>query len=229
MAIELQLAAWWVAFGGTHVLLSSVPLRTRLIRGLGLAGFKALYSVVALATFVPLVVTAWNNRHEGALIYDPPAWTVHVTETMMLLALLLLTGAAASPSPVSTVMEMSGRARMEPRGILRVTRHPNNTGFVVFGLAHMVSNPTVGDWVFWGGLVIFGVVSAIHQDRRSLAAGPAGFADFYRATSILPFGAVLAGRQRLALGELSRVAALVGVGLWVALRLLHPLLIGGFA
>lgn len=229
MSIELQLLTWWLLFGGTHILLSSVPLRARLIPALGLRGFKAVYSLAALATFIPLVVTAWNNRHEGALLYDPPSWTVHVTETVMLLSVLLLALSVATPSPATTVMEMTGRARSQPRGVLRVTRHPNNTGFILFGLAHMISNPTVGDWTFWGGFVIFGVASALHQDRRSLATGPAGFDGFVRQTSFLPFAAILAGRQRLVLRELSRAAMLVGVVFWMALRLLHPHLIGGFS
>ncbi len=229
MPVEPQLVIWWVLFGGTHVLGSAPPVRARLIRTLGLRGFKAVYSLVALATFAPLITIAWQNRHEGALIYDPPGWTVHVTEVLMLVAFLFLAQAFATPSPSSTVMEMSGRAVTRPRGIQRVTRHPSNFAFFLFGIAHMISNPTVGDWIFWGGWPVFALVSAIHQDHRSLTAGPTGFTDFYRQTSLVPFGAVLAGRQQPVLSELSWIGLLGGAGAFAVVRLLHPHLIGGFA
>ena len=31
----------------------------------------AVYSLVALATFTPLVWVAWHDRHEGAVLFDP--------------------------------------------------------------------------------------------------------------------------------------------------------------
>ena len=74
MSVEIQLVIWWLLFGGTHILGSSAPIRTRLVRVLGLRGFKAVYSVVALATFIPLVLTYWHHRHAGpALVPGHPA------------------------------------------------------------------------------------------------------------------------------------------------------------
>ena len=104
-----------------------------------------------------------------------------------------------------------------------------NTAFGLFGLAHMLSNPTVGDWIFWGGFVVYALVSAQHQDRRSLATGPAEFRAFHAETSYWPFAAILRGRQELALGEIRLTAAVLAVILFGLLRWLHPRLIGGFA
>ncbi len=229
MQTEYRLLLWWLLFAATHVLGSSVPVRTRLLRRLGLRGFKAAYSLVALATFVPLVTTYWHDRHAGAVLFDPPRAMRHVTEVLMLFAVLFLVLAFASPNPGTTSAEMSGRRANEPRGIHRVTRHPMNTAFALFGLAHVASNPTVGDWIFFGGFVVYAVASAWHQDRRLLASGPPEYREFHAATSFLPLGAVLAGRQRIAWREFPPVAVLVAVLLFVALRLVHPLWIGGFA
>ncbi len=228
MSVELQLVLWWILFGGTHMLGSSVPVRTRLIRALGLPGFKGLYSLVALATFIPLVWTAWNNRHEGAFLFAPADWNRLVTEVLMFLSVLLIVLSIARPGPATTVAEMSGRASAKPRGIQRITRHPQNTGFALFGVAHMVSNPTAGDWIFWGGFVVYSVASAIHQDRRTLAADPERFRTFYAQTSLVPFAAMLQGRQRLALGEVNWIAVIVAAALFVVVRLIHPLVIGGY-
>lgn len=228
MSTESQLLFWWFLFGGTHILGSSVPVRARLIRSLGLMGFKGLYSIVALATFLPLVWVAWHHRHAGKLLFVPGAWNVHATEVLMFLSFLFLALAFASPNPVTTTSEMSGRFASSARGVHRITRHPMNTAFALFGLAHMLSNPTVGDWIFWGGFVVYALVSAWHQDRRSLATGPAEFRTFHAETSYWPFAAILRKRQRFVLGEIRLTVVLVAVVLFGVLRWLHPRLIGGF-
>jgi len=229
MKIETQLLLWWAVFGGGHLGLSAVPVRTRLIGILGLRGFKAVYSLVALVGFSGLFLTYWDRRHEGALLFYPQPWGRHVTELLMLLAVLFIATALASIRPGTTVAEMAGRTECAPRGIQRVTRHPLNTGFGLFGLGHMIVNPTTGDWTLWAGLLAFALVSAIHQDRRLLAAGPPGYREFHEQTSFVPFAAILRGRQRFVLSEIGWRAPALGLAIYVAIRLLHPILIGGFA
>jgi len=228
MSIELQLLILWVLFGGTHILGSTVPIRERLIASLGLVGFKVLYSLVSLATFVPLVWVFWGNRHEGEVLFDPSPANPHITETLMLFSFVFLARAHATPNPATSLAELSGRFASHPRGIHRITRQPLNTGFGLFGLAHMISNPTVGDWVFWGGWVVYAVLSAIHQDRRLLATGPPEFKSFYAETSFVPFAAVLQGRQKIAFREISWGAVGLAIAAMVLVRWLHPMLIGGF-
>lgn len=228
MAVEIELLIAWILFGGTHILGSVMAVRTRLIRALGLLGFKGVYSLVALATFAPLVWIALHNRHVGPPIWNPPGWAQHATEVLMLPALLFVALAVATPGPATTLTEMSGRSPAPPRGVQRISRHPMNTGFALFGLAHMFSNPTTGDWIFWGGWVVFAVASALHQDRRALASGPGEFRAFYAETSFVPFVAMLQGRQRLVPGEFPWPAVVAALALYALIRWLHPTLIGGF-
>jgi uncharacterized membrane protein len=95
-------------------------------------------------------------------------------------------------------------------------------------VAHSLVNPTVGDWIFFGGFVVYGILSAIHQDRRVLAAGPEQAKRFVAETSALPFVAILAGRQRLALREFSLMGLLAAVILVAVLRFFHGSWFGGF-
>jgi uncharacterized membrane protein len=162
------------------------------------------------------------------MLFFPPPWIRHVTESLVLLALLFLTLSFATPNPATTTSELSGRFPRSARGIHRVTRHPMNTAFALFGLAHLLSNPTTGDWIFWGGFVVYALASAFHQDRRLLASGPEAFRSFHAETSYWPFGALLRGRQRIAPHEISLVAVGAAIVLFVLLRWLHPRLIGGF-
>jgi uncharacterized membrane protein len=228
VSVELKLLLWWIAFGGTHMVGSSLAVRTPLIRALGLRGFKAVYSVVAFATFIPLVFIAWNHRHAGAVLFDPPSWLARVTEALMFVALLLLPLGEASPNPATTAAELTGRSTSRARGIHRITRHPVNTAFGLFGLAHLLVSPTVGDWIFWGGWVVYAVASAVHQDARIRTAGTDDARAFLADTSAIPFAAIAGGRQHLAWRELNPVAIAIGIVLFAVLRWFHPVWIGGF-
>lgn len=230
MSGEVKILTWWILFGGTHILGSTVPVRTLLIAKLGLKGFKTLYSMVALATFLPLCVVYAANKHAGAgLEFLPDGavvfWTVHV---LMFLSMLFLVQAQFVPNPMTTLAEMSRLYGKGPRGIQRVTRHPMTTAVILLGLAHCLVNPFAGDWVFFGGFVVYGVLSALHQDRRTRATGPDEVRRFQEQTSLVPLAAILAGRQHLALGELSLPATGIAVALFLLLRFFHPVLFGGF-
>jgi len=219
---------WWALFAGTHVLGSSLPVRSRLVGAMGLAPFKGLYSLVALGTFVPLCLVYFDNKHSGAYLFSPFDGSRHVTETLMLLALFVLIQGLISGSPLTTVSELTGRTP-PVRGIQRVTRHPMNLAFGLFGLAHCLVNPFSGDWAFFGGFVVYALLSSLHQDRRTLAAGSEPARRFVRETSYLPFVAVLAGRQRLAAREFSLAGLGAALAAWALLRFFHGDIFGGFA
>ena len=228
MTPELQILLWWFLFGGTHVLGSSVPVRTAVIGKLGLGGFKVIYSLVSLATFIPLVYVYFTNVGSGALLFRPVPALMWVTQVLMVIALIVLAQAATTPNPLTTAAEMSGDFPAEARGIQRITRHPSNLAFSLFGIAHMLSNPYAGDWIFFGGFVVFAIISSFHQDRRTLAGGRDEVARFQAETSLLPFGAIVAGKQRLALREYNKGALVVALLLAAVLWYFHPVVFGGF-
>jgi uncharacterized membrane protein len=228
MTTELKIILWWLAFGGTHILGSSRPVRGRLIRTLGMQPFKGLYSLVALATFIPLVLTFFGDRHAGTMLFDPPEGLMHFTELLMFLALIVLGQGLAVKSPLTTTADMSGRFDQGARGILRITRHPQNAAFALFGLAHCLVNPTVGDWLFFGGFTAFALLSSIHQDRRTRAMGTEAIHRFQDQTSLFPFWAIIRGRQRIVWSELSWIALALSLIAAVLLRLYHGGIFGGF-
>jgi uncharacterized membrane protein len=228
MTPQVQIASAWMLFGGSHLLLSSTPLRARLVERFGLRGFKLLYTVVAVATFGWLWAVYLGNRHAGPYLFVPHPGFRHVAEVVMLAAIVFLAYGHAARRPGTTAVELRGEVVAHARGIHRITRHPSNTAFALFGLAHLPVNPSVGDWIFWGGLVAFSVISAAHQDRRLLATGPPEFRTFHAETSALPFAAMIAGRQRAVRAELPWTIGAAALAVWAGLRLLHPAVIGGF-
>src|SRR5262249_34027693 len=88
------------------------------------------------------------------------------------------------------------------RGLERITRHPFFAcGGLAFG-AHALLAPHLIGTVFCAGLAVLALAGAWHQDRKLLARRGPSFAVFLSSTSLVPFAAILSGRQRLVLREL---------------------------
>ncbi len=210
----------WLGFAGSHLALSSLPVRQAMIRRLGEPAFRGLYSLVAVAFFVPLTWVYFGHKHAGPLLWAlPPTaalrWVVYAG---MAVAFVLLVSSFVQPSPANVVP-----GKPTPRGVLRITRHPLLMSIALFGLVHCLPNGHAADVAFFGGFPVFALVGAWHQDRRKLATVPA-YRAFHAATPFLPF----TGRETLAgLRELPPVAVGVGLLLTVAVRWFHGPLFGG--
>jgi len=178
------IAALWVLFAATHMALSSQRFRPRLVARLGARGFQGVYSLVALAIFVPLVATYYAHKHTG-----PYLWTLSqlpgvrwLGYALMGAALVLVVAGLVQPSPAGMVP-----ARPEVRGVARITRHPVLMGFGLWGLAHLLlATVHASELAFFSGFAIFAVVGCEHQDARKLASSES-YRAFHAATPFLPF------------------------------------------
>jgi len=220
--VSVGIVILWLAFAATHMSLSSLGLRPRLVARLGEQGFQGVYSLVALGIFVPLVWLYFANQHAG-----PPLWYLgHYTLVRwlaylaMVLSLTLLVGGFLTPSPAS-IAAPGGKAEL--RGVLRITRHPVLMSIGIFGAVHLLTaNLNLAELVFFAGFPIFAVVGCHHQDQRK-RVGDEAFERFVSETSFLPFGrpGALQGLREawLAVG--------ISVVLVVLLRYFHPSWFGG--
>lgn len=221
----LLIGLLWLAFGGSHLLLSSAGLRARLHGLLGAQGFRGLYSLVALASFVPLVWVFAEHPRSGPLLWTrlgPPAVALWLNHLLMALCCVLVV-AAVLPGSAAPSSLAAPQAPIGPRGILRITRHPLLVGFACFGLAHLLVNGALGDVLFFLGFPLFAWVGARHQDAR-LARQRPGYAALVAETSFVPFAAIVTGRQRLVVRELPLFAVAAGLLLFLVLRSWHDAL-----
>jgi len=209
----------WLLFGGTHVGLSTRAVRARLVARLGEAGFTAVYFLVATVTFTVLVGTYGALRDAGAAGLGPAAVLQPALRPALIgvvAAGIVLAVAGVVPYPRSAYALFRTAAPSEPRGIERITRHPFFAGTALLGVGHALLASRLTGVVFFGGLALFALVGAWHQDRKLLATRGAAHAALLARTSLVPFAAIVAGRQRLVVGELPLGAiALGGVGAWL--------------
>ena len=220
MGAAAWIAFWWGMFAGTHMVLSSLPVRGTLINRLGEKGFVGLYALVAFATFVPLVWAYLGNRHAGGVMWSLAAapGVRPLAAALAVLAIALIVGGVLHPSPALVGMKQAWGAR----GLTRITRHPLFMGIALWAFSHLLLNGFVTDVVFFGGLLAFSLAGAAHQDARKHATEEARLGQFFAETSFWPCGAIVAGRNRLIWRELPWIALAIGAAAAVGIYALHP-------
>lgn len=220
MASWQWLIFWWAAFGLSHMLLTG--RRDFLISRLGPGGYMLLFSVIAFALFIPLVGSYINHAHEGPLLWVLPAWTRELGIGLSALGITGLVASIFQPSPTSMV----AGSHLLSHGLTRVSRHPMFMSLGLWGIGHCLLNGFATDVVFFGGFAVFGIIGCAHQDYRKQKNFNENFGQLYAETSLLPFWAILTGRNRLVLKELPWFALILGLAIAVGLYLLHPWMFG---
>lgn len=220
MGAAFWIVFWWAMFAGTHMVLSSPPVRGKLIARLGEKTFRGLYSLIAFATFIPLVWVYFGNRHAGGVVWSLAA-APGVRPLAMLLAVLgiaMIVGGVLHPSPALVGIKQAWGAR----GLTRITRHPLFMGIALWALSHLLLNGFVTDVLFFGGVLAFSLAGAAHQDARKRATEEERLGQFLAESSYWPFAAVIAGRNRVIWRELPWIALAIGAGAAVGIYALHP-------
>jgi uncharacterized membrane protein len=154
------LAFGLLLFAGLHLVRSLAPgMRKALLERLGENAYKAIFSLLVLAALA-LIVFGWRAA-TPAFIYTPsPALTMPALLLLMLAFLLMV---------VST----------RPSRLRRVVRHPQLSGVVLWGIAHLLLNGDSRALLLFTGMTVWAVVEILainHRDGswvKPQAPGPA--------------------------------------------------------
>ncbi|HET8726373.1 MAG TPA: NnrU family protein, partial [Alphaproteobacteria bacterium] len=107
----------------THFGVSSTGLRDRIVGAVGEGPYRGLYSLVALAVTVWLVM-AYIAAPPGAVLWDTYPYGWYVPIVLLPLALILLVGGLSTPNPTAVGGDRQLGEPEPARGVLRITRHP---------------------------------------------------------------------------------------------------------
>jgi uncharacterized membrane protein len=212
MTLLILAAALWVF---VHVGISGTRLRDAAVAQLGEGRFMLAFSIGSVVSIV-LLVLAWQNA-ETTFLWSAPAWLRWVLAILMLPAFVLF---MASHKRNPTAVGNKGLGE-EPRGIQRVTRHPMLISFAIWALMHVIGNGDTASLVFFGAFLVTAVAGMPSIDAKLARRHGAAWEGFAAKTSILPFGAILAGRNRLVLAEIGWMPPVIGFVLWAALLHFH--------
>lgn len=154
------LALGLLLFAGLHLLKSLAPTMRSELRGrMGENAYKGVFSLLVLASLA-LIVFGWRAA-TPAFVYTPsPALTMPALLLLMLAFLLMV---------VST----------RPSRLRRVVRHPQLSGVVLWGVAHLLLNGDSRALLLFAGMTVWAVVEIVainHRDGswvKPQAPGPA--------------------------------------------------------
>ena len=214
--LSLVLAALF--FAGIHLGIAGTAIRDRAIGLLGKNGYMAAFAIASLIGLGWLV--AAYNRAPYLITWGMLEWWKPIVIILMLPATLLVVFGLTTPNPTSVAQE--GTLGQPPRGIVLVTRHPFLTGVGLWALLHLIGNGDVASLVFfatWAIVALAGTVSIDAKRRRLLGAA---WEPFAAQTSIVPFAAIAAGRNRVTPRE-------IGIWRWGLALLVYALMLGGHA
>jgi uncharacterized membrane protein len=227
MDAVLVTAVLWMLFLGTHIGLATRRVRAALVARLGAHGFTVVYFLIAVGTFAALVAYYAGHRFVGPPGLALGAYALVRWSLMAVIVAGIALAAAGLAAYPRTPMALFDQRVAAPRGVERITRHSFFVGTALLALAHVVLAPRLIGTVFAAGLATLALAGAWHQDRKLLARRGESYRAYLDATSLLPFVAIAAGRQRLVAAELPLGAMAWGCAAAVALRLGHDHIFAG--
>ena len=183
-----------IFFVAVHIGVAGTTLRDRVVAAIGDRAYMIAFSLASVGGIVWLA-TAYAAA-DYVDLWGQPEWWKLVADVLMLPAFMLVVIGLATPNPTSVAQE--NLASQPPQGIVRVTRHPFLIGVALWATLHLVANGDLASLLFFGALLVVSLAGPPSIDaKRRRKLGPATWDAFARQTSIVPFGAIAAGRNTL--------------------------------
>jgi len=208
-----------------HILVSGSDMRQQLISTIGQRSYFALFSLLSLVGFFWMLTAFYGARGDPANIHlwEAPFPVKILAFIVNFVSIMLIVVGALSPSPTG----LAAQRRMPERpvsGIIRVSRHPVLSGIALLSAMHLITADSLAAWVFFGSLLALSLLGASSIDRRREQQYGETYRAVMKATSILPFAAIIEKRTRFEAAELGIVRVMVATSCFTCLVVLHELL-----
>jgi len=209
-----------LAFAVIHS--GGASLRHLAVARIGERAWRLIFAGVSIPAAVVVIGYFLAHRYDGIRLWnlqDQP-WIVPVVWTGTAISFVFLYPATYNLLEIPAVLRP--QVRLYATGIIRISRHPQAVGQVLWCATHLLWIGTSFMVVTCLGLIAHHLFAVWNGDRRLRNRFGAAFEELRATTSVIPFRAVLDGRQRLVAAEFLRPAQLgiaIAVGLfWWAHR-----------
>ncbi len=204
-------------------------LRMRGEKYIGARAYRVIFALVSLPLAAILLIYFFNHRYDGVQLWQvqsvqgikPLVWILSAISFLFLYpSTFNLLEVAAITKP---------QVHLHETGIIRITRHPQMVGQIVWCIAHTLWIGSSFMVVTSLGLILHHLFGVWHGDRRLYQRYGDAFLELKQRTSVIPFLAIAQGRQEFKWQEFVR-PAYVGVVITIILfRWLHPIAISASA
>ena len=192
---------------------------------LGARLYRIIFALTNLPLAIILVIHFFNHRYDGLQLWQVQNVPGVQALVWMLSAISFLFLYPATFNLLEIAAIQQPQVHLYETGIIRITRHPQMVGQVIWCIAHTLWLGTSFTLVTSIGLVLHHLFGVWHGDRRLNSRYGEAFTLIKQRTSIIPFLAILDGRQSFKWQEFIRPAYLGVVVFVLLLWWSHPLLL----
>ena len=187
--------------------------------------YRVLFALVSLPLATVLIIYFINHRYDGLQLWNLQGLPGVESAVWVLSAVSFLFLYPATFNLLEIAAIQKPQVHLYETGIIRITRHPQMVGQVIWCIAHTLWLGTSFMVITSLGLILHHLFAVWHGDRRLRSRYGESFEILKSRTSVIPFLAIAQGRQTLKWHEFLRpayigVLAFVFVFWWT-----HPLFI----
>ena len=194
-------------------------LRSRAEERIGARAWRLIFAAVSIPSAVVVIGWFLAHRYDGIRLWNLQGVPGMVPLVWIGTAISFLFLYPATYNLLEIPAVLKPQVRLYATGIIRISRHPQAVGQILWCVTHALWIGSSFMLVTCVGLIGHHLFAVWHGDRRLRARFGEAFEELKASTSVVPFLAVLDGRQPLAWSEFLRPAQLgiviaVGVFWW---------------
>ena len=183
-------------------------LRTKAETLIGARAWRLLFASASIPSAVLVIGYFLAHRYDGVRLWNIQGVPGMIPFVFILTAISFLFLYPATYNLLEIPAILQPKVRLYATGIIRISRHPQAIGQILWCLSHGIWIGT-SFMVFTSiGLIGHHLFAIWHGDQRLKARFGEAFLELQSQTSVVPFIAVLDGRQKLVLKEFLRPSQL---------------------
>ena len=187
--------------------------------------YRVLFASLSIPLAVILIIYFFNHRYDGLILWQVQGVPGIKTTVWVLSAISFLFLYPATFNLLEIAAIEKPQVHLYETGIIRIARHPQMVGQAIWCIAHSLWIGTTFTLLTSLGLIGHHFFAVWHGDRRLQQRYGEAFTAVKERTSVIPFLAILDGRQSLKLPEFLRPAYLGVLGFILLLWWGHPWLL----
>jgi len=192
-------------------------LRSKAESIMGARLWRLCFVSLSLPSAIILISYFLSHRYDGIRLWNFQGNSFVFLLVWFLTAISFLFLYPATYNLLEIPSVLKPQVRIYGTGIMRITRHPQAFGQIIWCFAHTLWIGTSFTLVTSLGLILHHIFAIWHGDKRLETKFRGEFYKFKESTSIIPFMAIIEGRQTFKIKEFLKLSQL---GIVIAIAVL---------
>ena len=193
-------------------------LRVRAEALIGARAWRLIFAAASIPSATLLIAYFLSHRYDGIQLWNLQGLPGMVPFVWIFTAISFLFLYPATYNLLEIPAVVKPEVRLYAKGIIRISRHPQAVGQILWCLTHQLWIGSSFMLVTSLGLISHHLFAVWHGDQRLKARFGKEFENLKSQTSVIPFLAIIDGRQQLRLDEFlkpSQLGIAIAIGfLW---------------